>query len=274
MKKPFLWEEMTVREIGEAIRRTRTVLLPLGVIEQHGFHLPTSVDTYTAYETCKGVACKIDCLVAPPYYYSYSGGELPGTVNINPHVVSLVLEEIVKSFIRQGLRNIIVVHGHGGIAINDALENFKNMFLRQNNHLKGIILAITGPAEYSPTWKAASQRGDWHAGIIETSLMLYWAPHLVREKKHRVLDKGKIVRIMRNDPNAYRLIQKPLNRDEVAPYIKQRPEVRVGVMGYLEGISAEVGKKVADECVAGVARLVRKIKQKASPSQNPFRAVN
>ncbi len=260
MKKPLLWENMTVNEIGGAIRRSRTVLLPLGVIEQHGFHLPVTVDVYNAYEVCKRVAAKVDCLVAPPYVYSYSGGELPGTVNVHPHVVTLVLEEIVKSFIRQGLKNIIIVHGHGGTEINSSLLTFRDMFLRQNNHLRGIVLAVTGPGRYSPTWKAASEKRDWHSGLVETSLMLYWAPHLVRKK--RVLDRGKILEMMRDDPDAYQLKRKPVSRDEIAPYICQRPEVKVGVMGHFEGVSAAFGRKIAAECVAGVADLVKEIKRK------------
>ena len=44
MGKPVIWAEMTVEEISEYLKKRPTVILPLGCTEQHGYHLPTSVD--------------------------------------------------------------------------------------------------------------------------------------------------------------------------------------------------------------------------------------
>ncbi len=263
LDRPMLWENMTVQEIGAAIDKTRTVLLPLGVIEQHGFHLPVTVDVYNAYEMCKRIAAQADCLVAPPYVYSYSGGELPGTINVHPHVVSLVLEEIVKAFIRQGLKNIIIVHGHGGSEINRSLQTFRDMFFRQNNHLQGIVLAITGAmSQDSPTRLSLRERGEWHASLIETSLMLYWAPHLVKPRDQWAIDQGEIAQRMREDPDAYQESCRPVDRDEVAPYTRQRDDVKVGVMGTLDEADAEIGRKIVEESLPEKVALVKEIQRR------------
>lgn len=40
--RPLLMENMTVEDMRRALAATRTVLVPLGVTEQHGYHLPLS----------------------------------------------------------------------------------------------------------------------------------------------------------------------------------------------------------------------------------------
>ncbi len=43
-------------------------------------------------------------------------------------------------------------------------------------------------------------------------------------------EMGVLKQMMRDDPDAYQLKRKPVSRDEIAPYICQRPEVKVGVI--------------------------------------------
>ena len=43
-----IWEQFTVEEFQQVREETRTVLLPLGVCDQHGFHMPLSVDMHNA----------------------------------------------------------------------------------------------------------------------------------------------------------------------------------------------------------------------------------
>jgi len=53
MAKPVIWAQMTVEEIREHLEKRPTVILPLGCTEQHGYHLPTSVDILNAEEIAK-----------------------------------------------------------------------------------------------------------------------------------------------------------------------------------------------------------------------------
>ena len=55
MGKPVIWTEMTVEEIREYLEKRPTVILPLGCTEQHGYHLPVSVDILNAVEMAKRV---------------------------------------------------------------------------------------------------------------------------------------------------------------------------------------------------------------------------
>ena len=70
--------EMTVKEVREYLEHNQTVILPYGVVEQHGYHLPLSTDTHYAEIPSYELAKRLDCIVAPPLNYCFSGGELPG----------------------------------------------------------------------------------------------------------------------------------------------------------------------------------------------------
>ena len=56
--------EMTVKEVREYLKTNKTIILPYGVVEQHGFHLPLSMDIHNAEIPCYLLAEKLDCIVA------------------------------------------------------------------------------------------------------------------------------------------------------------------------------------------------------------------
>ncbi len=98
MKHPAgLMEEMTVNDVRKALKKTKTVLVPLGVLEQHGYHLPLSVDIHNARQISIRVSAETGALVAPALNYAFSGGELPGTINIAPSTTALVVSDICRS---------------------------------------------------------------------------------------------------------------------------------------------------------------------------------
>ena len=105
MSEFFLMENMTVNEMRQALKKTKTVMVPLGVVEQHGYHLPLSTDIHNAYQIARRVSEKTGSLVAPPLSYSFSGGTLPGTINISPQTMSLVVNDICQSLVEQGFKS-------------------------------------------------------------------------------------------------------------------------------------------------------------------------
>ncbi|HOJ23481.1 MAG TPA: creatininase family protein, partial [Armatimonadota bacterium] len=66
MPKSRIMLNMTVQEIREALKETQTVILPIGCVEQHGYHLPISVDIHNAVELATRAAEETGCFVAPP----------------------------------------------------------------------------------------------------------------------------------------------------------------------------------------------------------------
>ena len=252
MGNPVLWAYMTVAEIREYLRKRPTVILPIGCTEQHGYHLPTKVDILNAEELSNRVSAETGIAVLPTVNYSYSGGELPGTINISPNVLTLYIEEICLSLADQGVRNIIILPGHGGSENMTELLAFRDMFLRKHKHLDVII----GVMNFYLTNLVAD--GDWHAGRFETSLMLYWAPELVHLDRI-AYDSDELVNLMRKDPDRYQDIQKLVDSPYVVPKISQRKDIQVGVMGFPEEATAQIGEMVAKKSVKEIVEVIKDI---------------
>ncbi len=260
MPEALLWEHMTVKEVREALENTtQTVLIPLGVTEQHGYHLPLRMDCYNCEEISIRAAEQCGCFVAPTLAYTYSGGELPGTINISPHVVTQMVVEILHSLCLQGLRNLIVVLGHGGSENDRATQDAAEIFLRNNPQFSDRNVAVYRFWTKSPLCTKAFEDGDYHSGYFETSLLLHWHPDQVRDEY--VLDEPDVVAMMREDQDAYQLAEKRVDHEDVVPWIRQNPRIKVGVMGEPEQASAELGRRMSDEAVAGLAELIRAMEQ-------------
>lgn len=139
----YIMNEMTVKEFKKALEKTKTAVLPVGVVEQHGYHLPLGTDTIRAEEFSKRAAPKMNAVVLPAIPYCYSGGELPGTINISPQVFSLLVTDIVLELARLGFKNVVIFLAHGGTDNRIALESFENGAKTQprfeeNNTFNGI----------------------------------------------------------------------------------------------------------------------------------------
>ena len=249
--------DMTVKEMREALKKCQTVILPIGCVEQHGYHLPLSVDMHNATELARRTAAVTGSFVAPTLHYNYSGGELPGTVNINPHVVAMFVSEICGGFARQGLKNIFIFLGHGGTESVQCIDSAVDMFLRQNPQFRDVAVSVIKFWELCDAFVEAFESKDYHAGYVETSLMMYWRPEEVRPKV--AMDKKWLVEHMREHQDNYQQRTKPVDHPHVIPHISQHPDIEVGVMGYPERASAELGKQVCEEAVSKAAKTIREV---------------
>jgi len=255
----YIMEFMTVREMEEALKKTQTIILPMGVIEQHGYHLPLNTDVYNCYEIAKCTAPVTGCVVAPPIIYSFSGGELLGTIDISPQTLSLVTMDIIKSLANQGFKNIVVLLGHGGTENQKAAFDAADMFYRRNKRYRDVRLATVAFTDLAASVQECFAVNDFHAAFLETSLMLYWHPELVRPKELWVRDEPELVQLFAIDQDAYQSKQKLVDHPLVVPVITQHERMRVGVMGDPTGANAEFGKKVAMEAVETLTQLIRKM---------------
>lgn len=261
MATPRLMYEMTVEEVREGLRQTQTVLLPVGVVEQHGYHLPLSTDIIVAEGMTRLASEATGCFVAPSVHYNFSGGTLPGTINIAPQTFSLVLMDIFRSLVTQGFRNIVVVPGHGGTESVMAISDAAVMFQRLNPHLEGVAIAVfrgvTSKA-FQNEQKRLGGHPDYHAALAETSQLLYLRPDLVKLDRARQ-DRAELLAMMLADPDAYLVKTRKVEDEQVVPKAVQHPEIEVGVMGYYQGASAEFGKALVEEQVAALVQLVREL---------------
>jgi creatinine amidohydrolase len=273
----YIMQYMTVEEMRDALTQTKTAILPVGVIEQHGYHLPLYVDVYNAYEIAKLVSPLVNCLVAPPVQYSFSGGTLPGTLDISPQLLSLLLMELCASLANQGIENIVILLGHGGSENQKATYDAADMFFRRNPHYRYVKLALVPFTDLAPSVAQAFEKRDFHAGELETSLMLYWHPEEVRDRSKWVTDSQELMDIFYQDQDAYQVRLKPMDSPAVCPVILQHPDMEVGVMCQVDDLrnaNAEYGKKIIDECVSNLVDLIKQLERSEYPESAKALLVN
>lgn len=174
-------EEMTMVEFAAGLKATRTVIVPFGVTEQHGNHLPLDTDTLQAIDIARVAATRRPLFVAPPVHYGVcrSTAQHPGTIGISTGTLKMLVLDLVSSLYAQGLRTIVLLSGHAGTThmatLVDAGEELLNRFYDiQIAVIKEYDLALAAGEGVLET------PNDSHAGEIETSRLLHSHPELVK----------------------------------------------------------------------------------------------
>ena len=250
-------DRLTVKEFEEFTKQCKTVILPIGIVEQHGYHLPLRTDIDNVEKLLEKCVERIDAAVAPIVPYCYSGGELKGTINISPQVFSLYVMDICSELVRNGFLNIVVLLGHGGTDNRVALENSLKMFLKKNPGMEDVTLSLIEIFYLSDLWMKEFTTGpeyDFNAGYVETSLMLYWNPQLVKEDI--IMDEPYVARMMRTDQDWFEVQQKAVDHKFIIPKLKQRDEIKVGVMGFPEKATREFGEKICNEMIENLIKYI------------------
>ena len=254
----YFMEEMSVGVMVRAMEKTRTVIIPVGVVEQHGYHLPLSTDIHNSVQLTKQAGERLNAIIAPSVNYCFSGGELLGTVNVSPNTFGLLISEIVAEFERMDFKNVIVLLGHAGTDNRVALKNSLQMLLRRNPKMaKKMTISLVEVWNLSKTWMsgfAMEPEHDFHAGMMETSLMMYWKPELVQERI--CMDESYISKMMRTDQDWFEKREKKIDHPFIVEKVSQREEIKVGVMGLPEKASRELGEKICMEMVDSLVEYV------------------
>lgn len=172
-----LWGEMTWPEIREASERGRVAVIPVGVIEQHGYHLPTHTDTFLAAEVARRAAERVGelAIVVPPIVHGFVPHHMdfPGTITVRAPVFIDYCVDVATSVVAHGFRKLLFLNGHGGnIAALDLAA--KTVTLDT-----GAFCASISHFELEPVKRAVAERkespnagGMLHADEYETSLYL------------------------------------------------------------------------------------------------------
>ena len=249
--------EMTVKEIREYLKTNKTIIVPYGVVEQHGYHLPVSMDIHNAEVPAYVLAEKIGCIVAPPLNYCFSGGQLPGTINVRPTSFCAIMCDIVESLASQGFENILIYPGHGGTESLAQLKEALRILKWLNSSLEKVMIMVLRRGDHWHRERDPRMSGeDFHAGDAETSLMLAYRKELVQLDQLE-LDEHDLAEWMRHDQNAYQLCTSLSGKKQEIVTTRQRPEIKVGVMGYPELATAERGVENVEKAISLMAEMVK-----------------
>ncbi len=178
------WQDLTMPEFEAAREELRTVILPVGSIEEHGPHLPLGTDSFHAMEVARRVAVLRPVLVAPPVYYGIcrSTREHPGTLSLSGDTLRALLRDLGREFHRQGLRRLLFISGHAGGTHMCALLEAGEALIEEFADLRVAVVNVLDLLREVLADKPhlVATRGDSHAGEVETALMLAAYPSLVR----------------------------------------------------------------------------------------------
>lgn len=105
------YELMLPHQIRAAIDGNWPVVLPLGVLEYHGEHLPVGLDTLVVEKLLEALEPEMDIVLLPSFYYgaaSYAvaGPERTGTLHVGANTLYPLAQEIFAGLLRIGFRNI------------------------------------------------------------------------------------------------------------------------------------------------------------------------
>jgi creatinine amidohydrolase len=171
------WEELSAADFQSAIGQSKgTCLLPFGILEKHGPHLPLGTDLLDVRYVALNAAQQEYVVVFPQYYFGqiFEAKHEPGTIAYSAHLQLELLQETTDEMARNGCKKIIIVNGHGGN--ENLLPFFAQSHLEKAHDYVVYVMGIFGPPEGGPTKKTSI---DMHAGESETSKMLISSPDLV-----------------------------------------------------------------------------------------------
>lgn len=161
-------------------------VLPVGAIEQHGPHLPVSVDRDLVEVVVTRCLSRLDrvqnVLVLPTLSITKSGehDRHPGTLSLTAETLLANLRDIGASVARAGVSRLVLFNGHGG---NNAVLDIAARDLRMAHDMIVATCSWFGFADYEGVIDDAALAHDLHAGNTETSAMLAARPELVDMRK-------------------------------------------------------------------------------------------
>jgi creatinine amidohydrolase len=180
-KHSVKWEELTSADFRDAIAQAQeTCLLPFGILEKHGPHLPLGTDLLDVRYAALHAAGQNYTVVFPEYYFGqiFEAKHEPGTIAYSAELQLKLLQETTDEMARNGCKKIIIVNGHGG---NENLLPFFAQSQLDKPH--DYVLYVQWGREEPKGGPEKKDHVDMHAGETETSTMMVARPDLVHQDR-------------------------------------------------------------------------------------------
>ncbi|MBS3782775.1 MAG: creatininase family protein [Candidatus Thermoplasmatota archaeon] len=183
-EKPIYFNELDMKELEK--EKDSIIILPIGISEGHGKHLPVGTDTYQAEYVVEEVAKRLDrrSIIAPILNYGTCKAteHLYGTLSIRFDTLRDIAYDILRSLTDQGFENIVIISGHSGKSHMMALRLAAEDVLEKTD---ADILLLSG-YDFAYELKGDKvSKMDGHGGEIETARIMDIKPNLVREDRPR-----------------------------------------------------------------------------------------
>lgn len=193
-------------QLQAAIAANTPVVLPIGVLEYHGQHLPSGVDLLAVTETLERLGDQI--ITLPPFAYgaashAVAGPEGTGTLHIDANAILPMAEGLFTALLKAGFRNIRGVIHHQTEGFDQGMPTDLAFRLAGRTAIMRFLEGTRGPGwwgdrgmqEYYTRQAEGADPFNWirihplfpkgaafpfdHAGKGETALMQALAPETV-----------------------------------------------------------------------------------------------
>ena len=174
MSLPLHLSVLTPDAVRTALARDSRLLVPVGTCEQHGPHLPLGCDTYIVERLADDLSADFGILRAPTIAYgvnTVTKRPYPGNATVRRKTLHRWMNDLLYSWEQCGVAAFIILTAHGHDPHQEALSTLRTNQARVFT-VDVFALDFTGFLE--------EPGGPTHGGELDTSLMLYLAPELVR----------------------------------------------------------------------------------------------
>ena len=180
-KHAVRWEELTSADFRDAIAQSQgTCLLPFGILEKHGPHLPLGTDLLDVRYAALHAAEQNYAVVFPEYYFGqiFEAKHEAGTIAYSAALQLQLLQETTDEMARNGCKKIIIVNGHG------ENENLLPYFAQsQLDKAHDYVVYVQWGREEPQGGPVIEDHVNMHAGESETSTMMIARPDLVHQDR-------------------------------------------------------------------------------------------
>ena len=239
-------------------KHAAVVILPIGAIEQHGPHLPVGTDAFLAQAwlaaIMDGLPARIPAYIAPTIVYGKSNEHqgFPGTVFLSSAILRRMLLAAADQLLDWGFRTLAVLNTHGG---NSSVIVSTLREIQTTLDMKAGMLRP--PMACSDS--AQENTYGFHAGEVETSLMLATAPEWVSMGRAVTEYPAHI-----GDPGEVRLGGTPATHTWITSDLSKS-----GVMGDAKAATPEKGSKwLAEGSRKLTEQIIRLSQEIDSPTQS------
>jgi creatinine amidohydrolase len=255
VQERFYWNELTSPEFSDLSADHVIAILPLASTEQHGPHLPISTDVTIANgmlgEVRKILPDDLDVLVLPTQEIGKANEHIfgPGTLSLSAEQLIPMWTAIGSKVADAGVRKMVIVNSHGGN------QDIMSIVGRELRVCCNMVVVTTQWGRFGMPHDLISDhemKYGIHGGEVETSVMLYLRPDLVRmEKAQNFVSQAEWMTantkfLQPLPPNSLAWIAHDLN-----PH---------GVVGNAAIATAEKGKLICEHMARGFVELLYDLK--------------
>ena len=247
---PVRWDELVASDWKKAIELSKgTCLLPIGILEKHGPHVPVGSDLFHATYIAREVAKREYVVVFPEYYFGqiYEAKYGEGTFALPPALISELLQATLDEIARNGFKKILIYSTHGGN------PHWLRFFVQsQLDKRRDYVVYYYDPQpdmafiEQLNKIRKTPLTGDEHAGERETSSMLAIRSDLVKMERANDEDSRDQKRLA-DMPNIW----------TATSWYARFPNHYAGAGS---AATVEEGKMLVEHAVGALVKVVREVK--------------